>query len=136
MKTTKAFSKALSSLQTLLLITTTLIFGNLTALGQSEDLSKRNKILELTIDDLKYDNRNCVIMNRVLGDELKQTSDSLNFCRFKLLKLDSTVNVQSAKIQALQSSKSTLIWAVSILGVILLGIAFIWVRLIGHVKSV
>jgi late competence protein required for DNA uptake (superfamily II DNA/RNA helicase) len=108
----------------------------LTALGQSEDLSKRNKILELTIDDLKYDNRNCVIMNRVLGDELKQTSDSLNFCRFKLLKLDSTVNVQSAKIQALQSSKSTLIWAVSILGVILLGIAFIWVRLIGHVKSV
>jgi predicted nuclease with TOPRIM domain len=108
----------------------------LTALGQSEDLSKRNKILELTIDDLKQDNRNCVIMNQVLGNEVNQSKDSLSNYRARLSELENKVYYQEAKIQALQSTKSTLIWVVSILGVILLGIAFIWVRLIGHVKSV
>lgn len=46
-------------------------------------------------------------MNQVLGDEIKQSKDSLNLYRFKLSKSDSTVNVQSLKIDSLQSSIAT-----------------------------
>lgn len=83
----------------------------MTALGQSEDLSKRIKIQELTIYDLKQDNRNCVIMNQVLGDEIKQSKDSLSNYRFKLSKADSTVNLREVQINALQSEYSRITWA-------------------------
>lgn len=80
----------------------------MTVLGQSEDLSKRIKIQELTIYDLKQDNRNCVIMIQVLGDEIKQSKDSLSNYRFKLSKSDSTVNVCEVQINALQSEYSSI----------------------------
>jgi Mn2+/Fe2+ NRAMP family transporter len=115
MKTIKQFSKVLLSLQMLLLITTTLIFGNLTALGQSEDLSKKNKILELTIDDLKQENRNCVIMNQVLGDEVNQSKDSLSNYRARLSELENKVSYQETKINSLKSQKSKLIWIIVII---------------------
>lgn len=124
MKAIKLFSKALLSRQMLVLITTILLLNSLTAFGQSEDLSKRIKIQELTIYDLKQDNRNCVIMNQVLGDEIKQGKDTLNKYRFKLSKSDSTVNVREVQINALQSEYSRIKWA------------FVFVCLIAIVLSV
>jgi ABC-type maltose transport system permease subunit len=115
MKTIKQFSKVLLSLQMLLPIMTTLMLSNLTALGQSEDLSKRNKILELTIDDLKQDNRNCVIMNQVLGDEVNQSKDSLSNYRLRLSELENKVSYQDTKINSLKSTKSTLILIIVII---------------------
>lgn len=91
MKAIKLFSKALLSHQTLLLITTTFLLNNLIAYGQYEDLSKRIKIQELTIDDLKRDNRNCVIMNQVLGDEIKQSKDSVSNLHLKLSEANKTL---------------------------------------------
>jgi adenosyl cobinamide kinase/adenosyl cobinamide phosphate guanylyltransferase len=115
METIKQFSKVLLSLQMLLLIMTTLMLSNLTALGQSEDLSKRNKILELTIDDLKQENRNCVIMNQVLGDEVNQSKDSLSNYRARLSELENKVSYQETKINSLKSQKSKLIWIIFII---------------------
>lgn len=124
MKAIKLFSKALLSRQMLVLITTILLLNSLIAFGQSEDLSKRIKIQELTIYDLKQDNRNCVIMNQVLGDEIKQGKDTLNKYRFNLSKSDSTVNVRKVQIDALQSEYSRIKWA------------FVFVCLIAIVLSV
>ena len=128
MKAIKLFSKALLSRQMLVLITTILLLNSLTAFGQSEDLSKRIKIQELTIYDLKQDNRNCVIMNQVLGDEIKQGKDTLNKYRFKLSKSDSTVNVREVQINALQSEYSRIKWAFVFVSFIAIALAVILIK--------
>ena len=128
MKAIKLFSKALLSRQMLVLITTILLLNSLIAFGQSEDLSKRIKIQELTIYDLKQDNRNCVIMNQVLGDEIKQGKDTLNKYRFKLSKSDSTVNVREVQINALQSEYSRIKWAFVFVCLIAIALAVILIK--------
>lgn len=108
METTRLFSKALLSLRTLLLITITILSINLTVSAQQGDLTKRIKIQELTIDDLKQENRNCAIMNQVLGSELKQATDSLSVINAKLSDANLLSTKQGIKISSLSKSKGTL----------------------------
>jgi hypothetical protein len=109
-------SKGLYQSLMILLISTTLLTSNLNSYGQERDFERENDILSIQIGNLKQDYRNQVAQSGALLIEIKELKDTTvkykyiaDNLRFKLSKADSTVNVQSIRIKALESTKSTLI---------------------------